>query len=135
MLGFNIGGWSNVGYHTANNNNSFNNYADRVQLQQQWLYAEKVADGSDGIGFGARMDYVYGTDAPDTQSFGINNNHWDNNWNNGGIYGHAIPQLYGEVAVGDLSVKAGHFFTIIGNGVVQATGNFFYKPSVHVLQR
>ncbi len=41
VLGFNIGGWSNVGYHTANNNNSFNNYADRVQLQQQWLYAEK----------------------------------------------------------------------------------------------
>ncbi len=126
-LGLNIGGWSAIGYHTANNNRTFNNYADRVQLQQQWLYAEKVADGSCGLDFGARIDYLYGTDAPDTQAFGIPNNHWDNSWDNGGAYGHAIPQLYGEVAYGDLSVKVGHFFTIIGNEVVQATGNFFYS--------
>lgn len=138
VLGFNIGGWSEVGYHTSNNTGlgilgaggapaNFNNYADRVQLQQQWLYAERIADGSEGIGFGGRIDYLYGTDAPDTQSFGIANRHWDNSWDNGGAYGHAIPQLYGEVAVGKLSVKAGHFFTIIGNEVVQATGNFFYS--------
>jgi Putative beta-barrel porin-2, OmpL-like. bbp2 len=126
-LGLTIGGWSNIGYHTQNTNRSFNNYADHVQLQQQWLYAEKIADGSCGLGFGGRIDYVYGTDAPDTQAFGINNNHWDNSWDNGGAYGHAIPQLYGEVAYGDLSVKAGHFFTIIGNEVVAATGNFFYS--------
>lgn len=127
VLGFNIGGWSQVGYHTANNNLSFNNYADRVQLQQQWLFAERVADGSEGLGFGGRIDYLYGTDAPDTQAFGIANRHWDNSWDNGGAYGHAIPQLYGEVAIGNLSIKAGHFFTIIGNEVVQATGNFFYS--------
>ena len=143
VAGFNIGGWSQIGYHTANNaglgilNNSgapgagapanFNNYADRVQLQQQWLYAERIADGSEGLGLGGRIDYIYGTDGPDTQSFGIANSHWDNSWDNGGAYGHAIPQLYGEVAYGNLSVKAGHFFTIIGNEVVQATGNFFYS--------
>jgi hypothetical protein len=143
VLGFNIGGWSQIAYHTANNaglgilNNSgapgagapanFNNYADHVQLQQQWLYAERIADGSDGLGLGGRIDYVYGTDGPDTQSFGIANSHWDNTWDNGGAYGHAIPQLYGEAAYGNLSVKAGHFFTIIGNEVVQATGNFFYS--------
>ena len=138
VLGFNIGGWSQVAYHTANNAGAgilgaggapanFNNYADRVQLQQQWLYAERIADGSNGVGFGGRIDYLYGTDAPDTQSFGIANKHWDNPWDHGGAYGHAIPQLYGEVAMGNLSIKAGHFFTIIGNEVVQATGNFFYS--------
>ena len=126
-FGLTIGGWSNIGYHTQNTNNSFNNYADHVQLQQQWMYAEKIADGSCGLGFGGRIDYLYGTDAPDTQSFGLTNNHWDNSWDNGGAYGHAIPQLYGEVAYGNLSVKAGHFFTIIGNEVVAATGNFFYS--------
>ena len=126
-FGLTIGGWSNIGYHTQNTNLSFNNYADHVQLQQQWLYAEKIADGSCGLGFGGRIDYLYGTDAPDTQAFGIPNNHWDNSWDNGGAYGHAIPQLYGEVAYGNLSVKAGHFFTIIGNEVVAATGNFFYS--------
>lgn len=126
-MGLTIGGWSNIGYHSTTTNNSFNNYADRVQLQQQWLYAEKIADGSCGLGFGGRIDYLYGTDAPDTQSFGLTNNHWDNPWDNGGAYGHAIPQLYGEAAYGNLSVKAGHFFTIIGNEVVAATGNFFYS--------
>jgi hypothetical protein len=126
-LGLTIGGWSNIGYHSNNTNYNFNNYDGRVQLQQQWLYAEKIADGSCGLGFGGRIDYLYGTDAPDTQAFGIANNHWDNSWDNGGAYGHAIPQLYGEVAYGDLSVKAGHFFTIVGNEVVAATGNFFYS--------
>ncbi len=127
-----------MAYHTSNNAgagilgaggapSNFNNYADRVQLQQQWLYAERIADGSEGLGFGGRIDYLYGTDAPDTQSFGIANRHWDNSWDNGGAYGHAIPQLYGEMAIGKLSIKAGHFFTIIGNEVVQATGNFFYS--------
>ncbi len=61
--GWTIGGWSNVGYHTYNTFNNFNNYADRVQLQQQWFYAEKIADGSCGLGFGGRIDYLYGTDA------------------------------------------------------------------------
>jgi len=136
-LGFTLGGWTNLGYHSSNNTgtgilgngapSNFNNYADKVQLQQQWAYAEKVADGSEGLGIGGRMDYLYGTDAPDTQTFGIANNHWDNQWDNGGAYGHAIPQLYGEVAYGDTSVKIGHFFTLIGNEVVAATGNFFYS--------
>ncbi|MEO8268385.1 MAG: outer membrane beta-barrel protein [Aureliella sp.] len=135
--GFTVGGWSEVGYHTANNAGTgilgngapanFNNYASHVQLQQQWLYAEKVADGSNGLGFGGRIDYLYGTDAPDTQAFGIPNGHWDNTWDNGFAYGQAMPQLYAEAALGKLSVKAGHFFTIIGNEVVAATGNFFYS--------
>jgi hypothetical protein len=125
--GINIGGWTAVGYHTANTNFSFNDYADRVQLHQQWLYAEKVADGSKGLDFGARIDYIYGTDGPDTQAFGIDNGHWDTDFDNGGAYGHAIPQLYGEVAMGDVSAKVGKFYTIIGNEVVAATGNFFYS--------
>lgn len=125
--GWKVGGWSNIGYHNANTNFNFNNYASHTQLQQQWFWAEKVADGSNGLGLGGRIDYLYGTDAPDTQAFGIPNNHWDNGWDNGGAYGHAIPQAYGEVAYENLSAKIGHFFTIVGNEVVQATGNFFYS--------
>ncbi len=135
--GWKVGGWSDVGYHTSNNAGlgvfgngvpaNFNNYDGRVQLQQQWFYAEKIADGSKGLGLGGRMDYIYGTDGPDTQAFGRPDNHWDNPWDNGGAYGHAIPQLYGEIAYGDMSLKVGKFFTLIGNEVVQATGNFFYS--------
>lgn len=125
--GLDFGGWMQLGYHSANNA-LFNQHADDVNLHQAWLYAEKVADGSGGIDFGGRIDYLYGVDAQDTQAFGIANNHWDNGWDNG-IYGHAIPQLYGEVAVGDTSVIVGHFYTLIGYEVVGATGNFFYSHS------
>jgi len=126
IAGVTVGGWTSVGYHSARNPFSFNTY-DRVQLGQQYFFAEKIADGSEGLGLGGRVDYIYGTDAPDTQAFGIANNHWDNGWDNGGQYGHALPQVYGEVAMGDLSVKLGHFYTIVGNEVVQSTGNFFYS--------
>lgn len=125
IFGISLGGWTSVGYHHAANNASFNTFPDRVQLGQQWFYAERIADGSKGLDIGGRIDYLYGTDAPDTQAFGAPG--WDNAWDNGAQYGHAIPQLYGEVAMGDMSVKLGKFFTIIGNEVVAATGNFFYS--------
>ena len=130
IAGFTIGGWTNVGYHSKSNPNSFNTFPRNVQLQQQWFYAERIADGSKGLGWGGRIDYLYGTDAPDTQAFGVSSQNFDNRWVNGPNnlgYGHAMPQLYGEVAMGDLSVKMGRFFTIVGNEVVQATGNFFYS--------
>lgn len=127
VLGFDVGGWTQLGYHTYNNT-LFNQHADNVNLHQAWVYAERVADGSNGLGLGGRIDYLYGVDAQDTQAFGIPNNHWDNSWDNG-IYGHAMPQLYGQAAYGDWSVKAGHFFTLIGYETVAAPGNFFYSHS------
>ncbi len=123
--GLSAGGWLQVGYHSKNLP-LFNSHSDRVNVHQAWLYAEKEADGSCGLGLGGRIDYVYGVDAQDTQAFGIDNNHWDNDWDHG-IYGSAMPQLYMEAAYGNLSVKAGHFFTIIGWEVVTAPDNFFYS--------
>ena len=124
--GIDVGGWASIGYTSAALP-LFNSRADEVQLNQAWLYAEKGIDTSNGFDIGGRFDYIYGTDGPDTQAFGIDNDHWDNDWDNGGDYGHAIPQLYVEAGYGDLSVKAGHFFTIIGWEVVAAPDNFFYS--------
>ncbi len=62
-------GWTSVGYHDRSTFGNFNNYDGRVQLGQQWFFAEKIADGTQGLGVGGRIDYVYGTDAPDTQAF------------------------------------------------------------------
>jgi len=123
--GISAGGWAQIGYHTANLRN-FNSRADEVQLHQAWLYAEKALDTSAGFDFGGRIDYLYGTDAQDTQAFGTGQRGWDNSWDNG-AYGHAIPQAYFEAGYGDLSVKVGHFFTIIGWEVVGAPNNFFYS--------
>lgn len=127
MGGIKIGGWTQVGYHNASTG-VFNTHPHRVNLHQQWLYIEKVADGSKGFDWGFRGDVVYGVDAHNTQAFGSQPGNWD--FMNGfdhGIYGWALPQLYAEVAFGNLSIKAGHFFTIIGYETVTAPDNFFYS--------
>ncbi len=124
--GWSAGGWVQVGTHSSALP-LFNSRPDEVQLHQAWLYAEKAIDTSNGFDLGGRIDYLYGTDSQDTQAFGTGQRGWDNTWDNGTDYGHAIPQLYVEAGYGDLSVKAGHFYTLIGYEVVQATGNFFYS--------
>ena len=124
--GWSAGGWLQLGYTSAQLP-AFNTYDDVLQAQQAWLFVEKAMDTSCGFGIGGRIDYLYGTDGPNTQAFGTDPRGWDNRWDNGGQYGQAIPQAYLEAGYGDLSVKAGHFYTIIGYEVVQATGNFFYS--------
>ncbi|MEM8911185.1 MAG: porin [Planctomycetota bacterium] len=123
--GFSIGGWVQTGYHT-NAVPLFNSRPDEFNLHQAWVYAEKAIDTTDGFDIGGRIDYLYGIDAQDTQAFGVGNGHWDTDFVNG-EYGHAIPQLYAEAGYGDISIKAGHFYTIIGWEVVGAPDNFFYS--------
>ena len=110
---------------------SFNDVPDGIRLQQAWIYAEKKANASGcSADWGFRGDLMYGTDAQKTQAFGNNPGVWD--YANGfdhGYYGWAIPQLYGEVAYGDWSVIAGHFFTLVGYEVIPAPQNFFYSHS------
>lgn len=124
-----VGGWTQVGYHDENNN-LFNNRPDELNLHQQYLFIEKVADGSNCCwDFGFRADIMYGIDAQDTQAFGnppAAAAGWDNGWDNGS-YGWALPQAYVEAAKGDLSVIAGHFYTIVGYETVTAPDNFFYS--------
>ena len=73
------------------------------------------------------MDFLFGADGPDTQAFGDGG--WDFGWNSSRDYGSAIPQLYLEFAVDDLTIKFGHFYTLIGWEVVPAPDNFFYSHS------
>lgn len=123
--GIRAGGWVQLGYH----NRSlplFNQHPHNYNLHQAWLFAEKAIDTTSGFDIGGRIDYVYGVDAQDTQAFGTDPRGWDNSWDNG-IYGHALPQAYLETGYGNLSVKAGHFFTPIGLELVTAPDNFFYS--------
>lgn len=119
-----IGGWLQGGYHTASDG-LFNTRPDKINLHQSWLYMQKAATSEDGgLGVGGRVDFMYGIDGADTQAFGGDS--WDTSWNHG-AYGFAIPQLYAEFAVEDISVKAGHFYTPVGYEVVTAPDNFFYS--------
>ena len=133
--GIEAGGWVSVGAHGNQHRNSsngpvfgFNDIADGINLHQLWFYLGKEAK-TDGCGWdwGARVDYVYGVDGQDTQAF--RGTQWDVDWDYGGGYGAAIPQLYTEIAIDYLTVKAGYFYTLIGYEVVQAPQNFFYSHS------
>ena len=74
--GLKIGGWTQFGY-TSRSTGMFNDDPDNVNLHQQWLYAEKVADGQCGWDWGFRADLMYGVDSYDTQAFGNSPGHWD----------------------------------------------------------
>ena len=137
--GINVGGWLQMGYHSnetplsfdRGDGGAFNDVSGSLNAQQAWLYFEKSANSDCcGCDWGFRFDVVYGTDAQKTQAFGNGDaDSWDNDWDHG-VYGLAIPQLYGEIACGDLTIKAGHFFTSVGYEVIPATGNFFYSHSL-----
>jgi Putative beta-barrel porin-2, OmpL-like. bbp2 len=132
--GWTIGGHTQYGWQSnpdgafAGNGTAVNQPEYRhAYLNQAYLYAAKVADGSKGFDWGFRADVLFGVDGRDAQSFGNKpTGSWD--FNNGfdhGQYSWAFPQLYGEVAMGDLSTKVGHFYTPIGYEVVPSNGNFF----------
>jgi len=129
-----IGGWLSSGYFTnawgagGNGPLGFNNIGDEMTMNQLWVYAGREANtGGYGIDWGFRVDYLFGVDGPDTQAFGDTG--WDTTWNSTTEYGSAMPQLYGEIAINDLTVKFGRFYTNIGWEVVQAPDNFFYTHS------
>ncbi len=122
-----IGGWTQFGF-TSGSTGLFNDQGDSVRNNQTWLYMEKAMDSSEGFDWGFRVDAMYGSDAQDTQAFGNSDGKWDyDDFFNHGDDGFAIPQLYVELGYGDVSVKAGHFYTLVGYEVVTAPDNFFYS--------
>lgn len=137
--GITLGGWFQLGYSnhpdgafTGNGPFLSQNEDDKFNLNQMYLFIAKAADGSKGFDWGYRADILYGVDGNEAQSFGnIDPDKWDylNGWDHG-IYEWAMPQLYGEVAMGDLAVKAGHFYTPIGYEVVTSPDNFFFSKQI-----
>lgn len=127
--GVDVGGWAQFGYTTSPT--AFNNGAQdsRILLNQGWLYLDKAATSECGeLGWGYHADFVYGADGANTNSFGNNPGQFDldSGFAHGDRADWAIPQLYAEVTNGDWTVKGGHFYTLHGYEVVQATGNFFF---------
>jgi hypothetical protein len=106
---------------------SFNDRADRFQVDQVYFIAERKVDTEDWS-LGGRVDFMYGTDYVFTTSRGF-----DDELSTSGNpenYGAAIPQAYLELnaPIGDgLTIKAGHFYTLLGYEVVPGKDNFFYS--------
>jgi len=104
--------------------------ANEAMANQVYLIGERLLPTDNSTAIGGRVDLLYGEDFFLAQSRG-----WEfttsgnGNWNSGEYYGLAIPQLYAEVGHQDLSLKLGHFYTIVGYEGVPAVGNFFYMKS------
>ena len=132
VYGWMAGGFvGNFGVPPSKFNGPYNavDRANEAMMNQVYLIGERTlpTDGSNGIG--ARTDVLYGEDFPLAMSLGWETNPGPQDWNSGEYYGLAIPQLYAEVGSQDLSLKLGHFYTIVGYEGVPAVGNFFFMKS------
>lgn len=135
-------GWIEYGLGANNWGTPFNGpvtLADRAwqgQLNQLYLVTERVADGTAGWDIGGRVDLLFGTDYLFTTARGLDAFYYPETgvenvamWAFSKDYGLAMPQLYADLAVGDLTLRFGHFYSILGYEQVPAIGNFFYTHS------
>ncbi len=134
--GINVNGWLDVGV-TANADSPQSRYngtlapndRNEFQLNQTYLVMEKALKTDEHCwDIGGRVDFLYGTDWIYGASLGLET-HPDGSprWNSSNHYGLGLPQAYGEVGRGNLSLKVGHFYTIIGYESLMAPSNFFYS--------
>jgi len=92
------------------------------QMQELWYGFGRVTK-TDGCGWdwGMRADAFYGTNYRWDTSAGF-----ETNWgSNGTFYGIAVPNLYGEVAYNNWTVRAGRFVSPVGYYTVGSPNNFF----------
>ena len=76
--GVEVGGWAQFGYTSEATLFNTVTEAEDFNLNQGWIYLEKVAESECGEwALGYRADFVYGVDAPNTQSFGNSEPHFD----------------------------------------------------------
>jgi hypothetical protein len=134
---FQVEGWLNAGFLLNGNEppSGFHgpfNQTDRHEgsLNQAYLVVERpLADGA-CMSLGGRADLMYGTDSFLAESKGFERRSDGTAKWNGDHYGLAAPQAYGEVGNDRLSLKVGHFYTIVGYEGVPAVNNFFYTKSL-----
>ena len=122
---------------------AFNDRSNEFQMNQLYLTMGRAVRQDDSWDIGGRVDFLYGTDYRYTQALGLETHRTslaDNHWNSDdgpypsgqGLYGLAMPQAYAELRMPfgtGLSVKAGHFYSIMGYESVMAPNNFFYSRS------
>ncbi len=131
-----IRGWLNGGY-TSNFEDPLSRFngpvtfndRDEAQFNQAYAILErKIEPGDCCWDIGGRVDLLYGSDYRFTLSRGLDaRDDFTSKWHNSRFYGLALPQAYAEIGYSDLSVKVGHFYTILGYEVVPAPDNFFYS--------
>ncbi len=117
----------------SNGTVTFNDRSNEYQLNQLYTRLERDVD-VDGSRWdiGGRVDLLYGTDSMFVESRGLElRDDLSPRWN-AQRYGLAMPQCYMQVyspwGTG-LSMKLGHYYSILGYESPEATENFFYSHS------
>lgn len=127
--GMNLGGWVAQSYtwnpyQPVDNFNGPVTWTDRAneyQLNEVYLYLRKVADsGGSGFAFGYGIDGLYGTSYRWNTAAGL-----ETKLNNGNFYGLALPNLYGDVAYNNWTLRVGHFASPVGYYAIGTNNNFF----------
>lgn len=132
---FAVRGWLDAGIlgNTSSPASRFNGPYNAVQrddgqFNQAYIIMERALAADGSLSLGGRIDLLYGSDYYLAQSNGFERTRSGNpHWNSSPNIGLALPQAYGEIGTNDASVKAGHFYSIVGYEGVQSTGNFFYS--------
>jgi hypothetical protein len=107
-----------------------NDRANEYQMNQLWLYAERVADnGGCGWDHGGRVDVVYGTDARFMQM----RDGLEEDWEQDNSYELALLRFYYDVAYNDWTFRAGRWDVPVGYEPFDATETFFYSRSYNFL--
>ncbi|MDR2169646.1 MAG: porin [Planctomycetaceae bacterium] len=95
-------------------------------LNQLWLGLSRELDLCNGFDWGFRGEFLFGTDARLTQSYGDATFDY---WTLRRDYSISIPQLYVTLGYMNLSVKIGKFESLLGYEHIQATESPFYSHS------
>ena len=125
----NAGGWiaQSFTWNPYQPNDRFNgpmtwtDRANEYQMNEAYFYFGRAAN-TEGCGwdYGYRADMMYGTNYRWTTAAGL-----ETNIGGGQFYGLSLPQIYGEVAYNDVTVKVGHFLSPVGYFAVGTANNFF----------
>jgi hypothetical protein len=134
-------GWLDQGYtwnpfNPANKFNGpigYNDRANEYDLNQFYWITERVTktDCCNPIDVGGRVDVLFGTDHRFNQV--TPGTGFDSLWGTSRFYGLSMPQLYGDVQINKLIIRAGHFLYPCGAENVTAPDNFFYSHSYSFL--
>jgi hypothetical protein len=134
-----IRGWVDAGF-TWNTDNphpkyndpvGYNDRSNELGMNQLYLICERATktDGC-GIDVGGRVDMLYGTDYRYPKV--TTGTEFDSEWSTG-LYGLAMPQAYGDLAINDLIIRGGHFLAPVGYESVMSAENFFYSHTYSFL--
>lgn len=101
---------------------TWNDRSNEYQLNELYMFLGRTPDTKGcGWDYGYRTDLMFGTNYRWVTATGL-----ESQWNSAGTeYGLAMPQAFVELAVNNLTVRAGHFVSPVGYHTVGTNNNFF----------